>query len=146
MKVDLARYAEAFEKYLAEAGATRTVEQVEKTLRKAVNNACGLFIPAGRIRHFQPTLPASAKSLAKERDRKRGLNHADESLNDLNKHIKKLVVEDKRTKLLSAVDKCDYRTGISHLWRNVKFKAASNSTTRQTRSSVSPTRNTQTPR
>ena len=29
----------------------------------------------------------------------------------------KLVVKDKRTKWQSAVDKCDHRTGISHLWR-----------------------------
>ena len=70
--------------------------------------------------HFQPTLPASAKSLAVERDRKRGLSSADETLNDLNKQIKKLVVEDKRKKWQSAVDKCDHRTGISHLWRLVK--------------------------
>ena len=34
--------------------------------------------------------------------------------------IQKLVVEDKRTKWQSAVDKCDHRTGISHLWRLVK--------------------------
>ena len=52
----------------AEAGETRTVEQAEKTFRKAVYKASGLFIPAGRIRHFQQTLLASAKSLADERD------------------------------------------------------------------------------
>ena len=97
-KADWARYAEACDKYLAEAGETKTVEQAEKTIRKAVINASGLFILAGRIQHFQPTLPASAKSLADERDRKCGLNPADETLNDLNKQIKKLVVEDKRTK------------------------------------------------
>ena len=34
-----------------------------------MNKASGLFIPAGHIRHFHPTLPASAKSLADERDR-----------------------------------------------------------------------------
>ena len=77
-------------------------------------------IPAGRIQHFQPSLPASAKSLADERDRKRGLNHTDETLNDLNKQIQKLVIEDKRTKWQSGVDKCGHRTGISHLWRLVK--------------------------
>ena len=109
------RYAEACDKYLAEAGEIRTVEQAEKTFRKAVNNASGLFIPAGRIQHFQPTLPTSTKSLAEERGRKRGLNPADETLNDLNKQIKKLVVEDKRTKWQSAIDKCDHRIGISHL-------------------------------
>ena len=65
-------------------------------------------------------MPASAKSLADERDRKRGLNPADETLNDLNKQFNKLEREDKRTKLHSAVDKCDYRAGISHLWRLVK--------------------------
>ena len=63
---DWARYAEACDKYLAEADKTRNVEQAEKTFRKAVNKAIGLFIPAGRIQHFQPTLPASAKSLADE--------------------------------------------------------------------------------
>ena len=62
-KADWACYAEACDKYLAEAGKTRTVEQAEKTFRKAVNKVSGLFIPAGRIQHFQPTLPASAKSL-----------------------------------------------------------------------------------
>ena len=86
-KADWARYAEAFDKFLAEAGETRTVEQAEKTFRKAVNKASGLFIPAGRIQLFQPTLPASAKSLADERDRKRGLIPADETHNDLNKQI-----------------------------------------------------------
>ena len=85
-KADWARYAEACDKYLAEAGKTRTVEQAKKTFRKAVSKTSGLFIPAGRIQYFQPTLPASAKSLADERDRKRGLNPADETLNDLNKH------------------------------------------------------------
>ena len=114
-KADWARYAVASDKYLAEAGETRTVEQAEKTFRKAVNKASGLFISAGRIQHFQPTLPASAKSLAVERDRKRGLNPTDETLNDLNKQIKKLVVEDKRTKWQSAFDKCDHRTGTSQL-------------------------------
>ena len=62
-KADWARYAEACDEYLAEAGEIRTVEQAEKTFRKAVNKACGLFIPAGFIQHFQPTRPASAKSM-----------------------------------------------------------------------------------
>ena len=117
-KADWASYAEACDKHLAEAGETRTVEQAEKTFRKAVNKASGLFITAGRIQHLQPNLPASAKSLADERDRKRGLNPVDETLNDLNKQIPKLVAEDKRTKWQSAIDKCDHRTGISHLWRH----------------------------
>ena len=85
-----------------------------------MNKASGLFIPVGRIQHIQPTLPASAKSLDDERDRKRGLNPTDETLNDPNKQIKKLVVEDKRTKWQSAVDKCDHRTGTSYPWRLVK--------------------------
>ena len=111
-KANLARYAEACDEYLAEAGETRTVGHAEKTFRKAVNKASGLFIPAGRSRHFQPTLPASANSLADDRDRKRGLNPADETLNYLNKQIPKLVVDDKRTKWQSTVEKCDHRTGI----------------------------------
>ena len=119
-KADWARYAEACNKYLAEAGETRTVKQAEKTFRKAVNKASGLFIPAGRIHHFQPTLPASVKSLADERDRNRQLNPAEEILNDLHKQIQKLVVEDKRTKWQSAVDKCDHQTGILHPWRIAK--------------------------
>ena len=119
-KADWARNAEPCDKYLTEAGETRTVEQAEKTFRKAVNKASGLFIPTGRIQHFQPTLPASAKSLADERDRKRGQQPADKTLNDKNKQIQKLVVEDKRTKWQSAVDKYDQRTSISHLWRYVK--------------------------
>ena len=65
-KADWARYAEACDKYLAEAGKTRAVEQAKKTFRKAVNKASGLFILAGRIQHFQPTLPTSAKSIANE--------------------------------------------------------------------------------
>ena len=117
---DWARYVETGEKYLAEAGETRTVELAEKTFRKAVNKVSGLFIPVGRIQHFQPTLPASAKSLADERDRICGLNPADEALNDLDKQIQKLAAEDKRTKWQSATDKCDHRTGTSHLWRLVK--------------------------
>ena len=119
-KADWTRYAEACDKYLAEAGETRTVEQAEKTFWKAVNKTSGLFIPAGRIQHSKPTLPASAKTLSDERERKPGLNPADETLNDLNKHIQKQVVEDKRTKWQSAIDKCDHRTGISHLWWVVK--------------------------
>ena len=115
-KADWARYAESCDYYLAEAGETRTVEQAEKTFRKAVNKASGLFFLAGRTQHFQSTLPASAKLFADEQDRKRGLNLANKTLNDLNKQIQKLVVEDKRTKWQSAVDKCDHRTGISHLW------------------------------
>ena len=92
-------------KYLAVVGERRTVEQAEKTFRKAVNKDSGLFIPAGRIQHFQPTLPASANSLTVERDRKRGLNHSDETHNNLNKLIKKLLVEDERAKWQYAVDK-----------------------------------------
>ena len=86
-KADWARHPEARNKYLADAGETRIVEQAEKTFRKAVNKASGLFILAGRIQHFQPTLSASAKSLVDERDRKRGLSPTDEALNDLNKQI-----------------------------------------------------------
>ena len=117
---DWVRYAEACDKYLAEAGETRTVEQAKKTFWKAVKKASGIFIPAGRIQHFQPTMPAAAKSLADERDRKRRLNPTDETLNYQNKQIQKLIVEDKQTKLQFVVDKCDHRTGISHLWRIVK--------------------------
>ena len=119
-KADWARYAEACAKYLAKAGETRTVEQAEKTFREAVNKASGLFIPDGCIQHFQPILPASVKSLADEQDQRHGLNPTDEMLNDLSKQIQKLVVEDKQTKWQSAVDKCDHRTGILHLWRLVK--------------------------
>ena len=82
-KADWARYAEACDKYLAEAGETRTVVQAERTFRKAENTASDIFIPVCRIQHFQPPLPASAKSLADERDRKCGLNPADEALIDL---------------------------------------------------------------
>ena len=119
-KGDWAHYSEACDKYLAEAGKTRTVEQAEKTFRKAVIKASGLFIPAGRIRHFQPTLPAPAKSLTDERDRRRRLNPTNEILHNLSKQIQKLVVEGKQTKWQSSIDKCDHRTGISHLWRLVK--------------------------
>ena len=84
-KADWAHYAEASDEYLAEAGETITVKQAYKTFRKAVNKASGLFIPDGRIRHFQPSLSASAKSLADERNRKRRLNPNDETLSDLNK-------------------------------------------------------------
>ena len=80
-----------------------------------MNKANGLF-----IRHFQPTLPASTKSLANELYRKRRLNSADETLNNINKQIQKLVVENKRTEWQSAVDKSDHRTGISNIWRLVK--------------------------
>ena len=90
------------------------------TFSKAVKSASCLFVPAGRTQHFQTTLPASAKSLADERDRKRGQNPADVALNDLNKDIQNLVVEGKRAKWQSAVDKCDHRTGRSHLWPLVK--------------------------
>ena len=85
-----------------------------------MNKANGLFIPASRIQHFQTTLPASAKSLADEKDRKHRLNPADKTFNDLNKQIQRLVVEDKRNKWQSALDKCDHLTGILHLWRLVK--------------------------
>ena len=98
-----------------------------KTVRKAVNKASGLFITAGHIRHFYPTQPASVKSLADERDRNRRLNPDDEPLNDLNKQIQKLVVKDKRTKWQTAVEKCDHRTGISHLWRHVMGRSGKKS-------------------
>ena len=94
--VDWARYAEVCDEYLAEVGETRTVEQADKTFRKTVNKTSGLFIPADCTRHLQITLPASAKSFADERDRKRRLNPADGTLNDLYKQILRQVVEDKR--------------------------------------------------
>ena len=72
-----ARYAKACNEYFAEAGKTRTVEQAEKTFRKSVNKASGLFIPVGCIQHFQPTQQALAKSLTDETDQKRRLNRAD---------------------------------------------------------------------
>ena len=62
-KADWARYAVACDEYIVEAGKSRTVEQAKKTFRKAVNKDSGLLIPFGRIRHFQLTVPASAKSL-----------------------------------------------------------------------------------
>ena len=119
MKADWVRYAEACDEYLAEAGETKTVEQAVKTIRISVNKATGLFIPTSCIRHFQPTLPASVKLFADERDRKRRLNHADETLYDLNKQIQKLLAEDKRIKWQSTIDKCDHRTCISYIWRLV---------------------------
>ena len=79
-KADWACFSEACDEYLAEAGETSTAEQAEKTFRKAVNKASGLLIPAGHIQHFQPILPASSESLADDRDRKRGLNPADETI------------------------------------------------------------------
>ena len=115
-----AAYAEASDEYLAEASETRTVEPSEKTFRKAMIKASGLNIPPSRIQHFQPSLPASAKSLSDERGRCRGLYPADESLNDLNKLILNLMLEDKRTKCQSAVDNCIHRADISHPWRPVK--------------------------
>ena len=75
-----------------------------------MNKASGLFIPAGRIQHFQPTLPASVKSLSDERDRRRRLNPTDETLNDLDKQIQK------QNGNLPSTN----RTGISHLWRLVR--------------------------
>ena len=111
-KTDRERYAEAYDEYLAEACEIRTVEQADRTFKKAANKTRGLFIPANRIRHFQPTLQASAKSIAVERDRMRRLCHADETFSDLNKRIQKQVLVDTRTKWQSAVDKCDHRTGI----------------------------------
>ena len=79
-KAGWARYAECCDTCLAECGETRTVELAVKNFRKAVTKASCLFIPGGRIQHFQPTLPASAISFADERDRKSGLNFADETL------------------------------------------------------------------
>ena len=119
-KADRARYYEACDKCLAEAGEPRTVEKAEKTSRNAVNKASGLFNQVDRIQHFQPTLSALDKSLADERGRKRGLNPADDTLYDLNKQIQNLVVEHMRAKWQSAVDKCEHWTGISHPWRLVK--------------------------
>ena len=104
-KADWARHAETCDKYQAEAVDTRTVEHAGKTFRKAVNMASGLFIPAGRIQHFKPILPVPAKSFADERDRKCGLNPADETLNDQNKQIKNMEVKDKRTKWQSDCEK-----------------------------------------
>ena len=52
---DWKRYTEASDKNVAVAGETRSVEQAEKTFRKAVNKASGLFIPAGIIQHIQTT-------------------------------------------------------------------------------------------
>ena len=58
-KADWTRHVEACDEYRAEAGETRTVKQVEKTLRKAVNKASGHLIPAGCIRHIKPTLASA---------------------------------------------------------------------------------------
>ena len=82
--------------------------------------ASDLFTLTGRIQHIQPTQPASAKSLADERDRKRALCSIDERHNDLNKQFQNLVVEGKRIKWHSSVDKCDHLAGISHLCRLAK--------------------------
>ena len=107
-QADWAVHADTSEKYLADASETRTVEQAEKTFMKAMSKARSLLIPADRIPHFKPILPASAKSLADERERIHGLNPADVTLTDITKLIKKLVMEDKRTKLQSTVDKYDH--------------------------------------
>ena len=87
-KAHSARNAEACDKYLADAGETISVEEAENKLRIAENKASGLIIPAGHIQHFQPTQPASAKSLADELERKRALHPAVEILNDLKKQSK----------------------------------------------------------
>ena len=87
-KADWVRYAEACDEYLAEAGETRTVEQAEKTSRKTVSMACGIFTTpvafdtSKQACRYQPISDD-------ERDQKNQLNSADEMLNDLNKHIKK---------------------------------------------------------
>ena len=137
-KADRVRYAEACDEYLAEAGETRTVEQTENTFRKAVNMASGLFIPAGRIRHFQQTLPASTKSLADERDRK--LNPADEALNDLNKQIQLWWWKKSEPNGIPPSTNATIEEGISHLCRFVKGLRGKKRTTRSTRASGSPTR------
>ena len=87
--------------------------------KQRIRRVASLF-QSTRIRHFQPNLPASAKSHADKRERNRRLNLTDETLNDLNKQIEKLVLEDKRTKWQSAVDKFIHRTNISHLWQLVQ--------------------------
>ena len=64
-KADRARYAVAYDKYLAEAGETRTVEQAEMTFWKAEIKASGLFIPACHIQHFT-TNPAGISQIARQ--------------------------------------------------------------------------------
>ena len=83
-----------------------------------MNKASDLFIPAGRIQHFQPTLPASAKSLADERDKKRRLNPANKILSK--QTDPKTGGGRQANQMAIRVDKCDHRTGISHLWRLVQ--------------------------
>ena len=53
-KTDWACNAETCNKYLAEAGETRTVEHAEMIFRKAVYKASGLFIPAAIDTFNQP--------------------------------------------------------------------------------------------
>ena len=84
-KTDRARNADTCDENHAEECETRNAEQAEKTFRKSVNNASDIFIRTGRIPHFQPTLPASAKLPDDERDRKCRLNPVEETLNDVNK-------------------------------------------------------------
>ena len=133
-KVDWARFAEGCDKYLAEADKARAVEQAEKTFRKAVNKASGLLFPAGSIQHFQPTLQhQTIRSPMNETE------STDKTFNDLSRQIKKLVVEDKRTKWQSGADKCDHPTGISHLWQLVKGLSGKKCTIRASRSLSSPT-------
>ena len=62
---DWACYAEAFDKYLAKDGETRTVVQAEKTFMKTVNKASGLFIPAGRPHSSLPTNPDDVSQIAR---------------------------------------------------------------------------------
>ena len=85
-KADWARCAEACNKYLAEAGETRTVEQAEKTFRKAVNKASGP-IHSSWLHSTLPANPAGISQIfADEQHRKRRLNP--ETLNDKTKMSK----------------------------------------------------------
>ena len=115
-KVDWACHAEACDKYLAEAGEARSVEQAEKTFRKTVNKAMAssfrstAFNTSNQPCRHQQNLSRWTRPKMWTKSCRRNAQRSKQT------DPKKLVVEDKRTKWQSAVDKCDHRTGISHLF------------------------------
>ena len=120
LKADWIKFTEEIEEGFFSAVPPSGVAAGEKFLRDLVLRAARHHIPAGRIRHFTPSLSPESTALAAERDFSRQQNLPPEVISQLNCRLMKQTAKDKENKWREFLRTCDYRTGARKFWKVVR--------------------------
>ena len=120
LKADWIKFTEEIEEGFFSAVPPSGVAAGEKFLRDLVLRAARHHIPAGRIRHFTPSLSPESTALAAERDLSRQQNLPPEVISQLNCRLMKQTAKDKENKWREFLRTCDYRTAARKFWKVVR--------------------------